>query len=52
VVRNAIAKHVSGLALLVTYRVFATLVWKSADTASNNFSQSSFTTNRLTGAGV
>jgi hypothetical protein len=40
VVRNAIARHVSGLALLVTYRVFATIVWESADTASNNFSQS------------
>ncbi len=40
VVRNVIAKHVSGLALLVTYRVFATKVWKSTHMDSNNFSQS------------
>ncbi len=52
VVRNAIAKHVSGLALLVTYRVFTTIVWNSADAASNNLSQSSFTTNKLSGADV
>jgi hypothetical protein len=52
VARNAIAKHVSGLALLVTYRVFDTIVWKSAGAASNNLSQSSFTTNKLSRAFV
>ena len=30
VVRNATDRHVSGLALLVTYNIFATMVWKSA----------------------
>jgi hypothetical protein len=52
IVRNAIYKHVSGLALLVTYSVFATIVWKSAAIYSGNFSLSSFTMNRLSGAGV
>ncbi len=49
VVRNAIAKHVSGQALLVTYRVFSTIVWNAA---LDNLSQSLFTTNKLSGTGI
>ncbi len=52
VVRNAIARLVSGLALLVTYRVFATTMWKATDAASDTFSQSLSTTKRLSDAAL
>jgi hypothetical protein len=51
-VRNAIARHVSGLALLVTYRAFATMVWKPAAAPSDIFSQPLFTVNKLSGTAV
>ena len=37
-------RQVSGLARLVTYRVFATIVWKDAAASKDNFLQSLFTT--------
>jgi hypothetical protein len=40
VVRNAMLRKVSGLARLVTYRVFATIVWKDAAASKDNFLQS------------
>jgi hypothetical protein len=52
VVRNAMFRQVSGLARLVTYRVFATIVWKDAAASKDNFLQSLFTTKRLSGAAV
>ncbi len=39
VVRNAIARLISSLALLVTYKAFATMVWKAAAASSDSFSQ-------------
>jgi len=49
IVRNATDRHVSGLALLVTYNIFARMVWKSAAISFGNFSQSSLTVNRFSG---
>ncbi len=51
-VRNAMFRQVSGLACLVTYRVFGTIVWKDAAASKDNFLQSLFTTKRLSGAAV
>jgi hypothetical protein len=50
VVKNAIARLISSLALLVTYRAFARMVWKAAAASSDSFLPSSFTTKRLSGA--
>ncbi len=52
VVRNAMFRQVSSLAHLVTYRVFAAIVWKDAAASKDNFLQSLFTTKRLSGAAV
>jgi hypothetical protein len=39
VVRNAIARLISSLALLVTYKAFATMVWKAAAASLDSFLQ-------------
>ena len=49
-VRNAMARLISGLALLVTYNAFVPIVWKAAAASLDNYLQSSLTTKRLSGA--
>jgi hypothetical protein len=45
---------ISGLALLMmmTYKAFATMVWKAAAASLDSFLQSSFTTKRFSGAAL
>ncbi len=52
VVKNAVARLISCLALLVMYRTFATMVWKAAAASLDSFLQSSLTTKRLSGAAL
>ena len=52
VVRNAIAVHVSGLALLVAYRALATKLWNSTALSGLSFLVSSLTIKRLSGAAL
>jgi hypothetical protein len=52
VITNAIARLISGLALLVMHRAFATMVWKAAAASLDSFLQFSFTTKRLSGAAL
>jgi hypothetical protein len=50
IVKNVIAELISGLALLVTYRAFAMMVWKAAVASLDSFVQSTLTMKRLSGA--
>ena len=52
VVRNATAVQVSGLALLVAYKVFATRLWNSTVLFVMSFSHSSSITYSLSGAAL
>jgi len=52
VVKNMMAVQVSGLALLVVYKVFATRLWNSTALLGWSFSQFSSTVKRFSGAAL